>query len=1648
MEKKATLKYFKVSLLKTFLTILVLSASFGLSFGQTGKTPRPQSLQPARSQVSTHLKDRADVPAVNRSLSQTSGIPKKGYPFKSVARPAQTTPPSSNFGDATATFTGSLLAGDCTMPLRLFRDGIVSTCSNTRTFPGTAGGPSHFYDVYSVTNTTATASCITITLNTTDLVNANIMAASYLGTFDPNNLATNWMGDPGLSTGTPQAAPLVYSHNLAAGATAIVVVFSANASTTAAGTASNYTLAIDGLPSSCVAPSTPTISGTTTVCSGSSTTLSVGCGAALNSAASWKWYSGSCGGTAVGTGNSITVSPTATTTYYVRGEGGCLATPGACASVTVTVSAASTAAVLSQVTLPPVPTTVFNEGFEGTVPPAGWFVQNNSNPVGATGWTQGGPLGVFAPHAGAGFISANFNNVGTLGTISNWLVCPNTPATLRNGDVLKFWTRTTTGQFPDRLQVRLNSTNGGTNVGATATSVGDFTTLLLDINPTYTTTGYPTAWTEFTLTLSGLPAGGTPGRLAFRYFVENAGLLGTNSDFIGIDDVSYNSTIPGGPPVTCTGSTANLKVDITGGTGPFTVTITPTAPAGPPIVVSGYTSGANIPVTPAVTTTYALTSVLSSAGCAGANNSGTPTITVSPTPTPGLIIVDDPTGPLCAGNPKLLTVVTTGAPSPVGTLYTQGGAVGASPVSQNFETANDGFDNQAAEDFVVPANTTWNITQVSAGGMYFNGAGPSTTYNVFIYRNSASNIPGTLVANYNNLTYTGGASPVIAIPSTSLTAGTYWLSVQSNMTFTVGGEWAWGANGTTATGLPWQWQNPNGGFGTCPSWANGAATCIVGTDRNLIFTLTGTSVAAGGPPVGYTYSWSPAAGLSSTTSNPVAASPMTTTTYTVLATAPGGCQTTAQITITVNQLPAITTQPSNTAVCAGQTATFTAVGSGAGVLYQWQVSTDGGVTWTNVTNGAPYSGATTGTLTIAPATFAMNGFRYRLSASGTCPPSANSNGAILTVNALPVVTITPGPTTCGGVATINGTLLTASSPTGSNFIWSPATGLYTNASASTAYVAGTPTATVYAAPTTNTVYTVTATNGTTGCVGTGTVTVNYTPAVPVVNPAAATICLTTPRTYQQLQITSALSGSSVSTFSSGTVNLAIPDLTPTPTISTINAGLPTGSIVSKIVVTLNMSHTYPGDMIFNLKAPNGKILNLYKFNSGLATGAASGVPSWGWYNAQISSAGGAAFSTVAAAPFIYQTPPTVFKADMLNADVTAAGFPFNNPTGYTSDAIAWTDVYPSPIGAWTLAMADGGPGDLGTLASWSIEFTYSAPTPGIWSVAGSSPAAYTGLYADATGTPYTGTPSNIVFASPAATTNYQVTVANGTCTSQPRTVLITVNTPIAITTQPTDKVVCTNNSTSFTTVATGTAITHNWQVSTNNGNPGSWVNIANGGVYSGANTATLTITAPPVSMNGYLYRDSMSTTPCVPKISNNVKLTVNPLPIVTIAAVPYTRLMPGMSTTLTSNSTPAAATYQWVRDGAVVAGATGSTLAVDIDGLGTYYLNVTDVNGCSNRSNSVLISDSSSGKVFIYPNPSSGRFQVRYYSALNNTGLARGVNVYDDKGARIITQKFTINAPYARMDIDMRKYGAGTYWVEVVDLNGNRLAMGRVLILR
>lgn len=70
------------------------------------------------------------------------------------------------------------------------------------------------------------------------------------------------------------------------------------------------------------------------ICEGQSIKLNVK-GGTLSADGVWQWYEGNCGGKSVGQGVTVSISPSYSTTYYVRGEGVCNSTK--CVSVPVNV---------------------------------------------------------------------------------------------------------------------------------------------------------------------------------------------------------------------------------------------------------------------------------------------------------------------------------------------------------------------------------------------------------------------------------------------------------------------------------------------------------------------------------------------------------------------------------------------------------------------------------------------------------------------------------------------------------------------------------------------------------------------------------------------------------------------------------------------------------------------------------------------------------------------------------------------------------------------------------------------------------------------------------------------------------------------------------------------------------------------------------------------------------------------------------------------------------------------------------------------------------------------------------------------------------------------------------------------------------------
>lgn len=1334
-----------------------------------------------------------------------------------------------------------------------------------------------------------------------------------------------------------------------------------------------------------------------TVCSGSTATLSVVSGA-LNGAANWKWYTGSCGGTLVGTGASITVNPAATTTYYVRGEGGCASGPGLCGQVTVNVTSCTcitpgAATICSgqlqllSVTAPsPLPVqTVTSAPLALTIPSSG-----TSTPYPAT-------LTV----SGVGF--AKVKSVTINGISHTWpsdvdivLVSPSGVPVILMSDV---------GGSSSISGVNIKFQDGSPALPTSLITSGTYAPTNSGTPDNFPAPG-PGSLTQATPTLASFGTTNVNGTWSL-YVVDDLG--GDQGSISGTMSIEFEqlptATWSGGPLFTNAAGT----IPYVAGTQAFSVYAAPTT-----------------------TTTY--TANISSGPCAG-NNSVVVTVlprpTVSVTPTSGCAPLTltasgadaynwSPTSGLSAAsgatvtaNPAATTTYSvTGVSNNGCTSATAATAtVNAAATAATISTVPS-FTYQIQEGFEgATLPTSWTNTNMSnpVGPQNWFPGGPSGVF-------PAQSGAGFAAANWANTTTSGSGtisswliSPVVNMKNgdkisfwTRTTSGLFPDRLQLRLS-TAGASTNVGANETTvgdftalltdinpsltSTGYPTAWTRyevaisglsaPTSGrfafrYFVTDGGGAGANSDFIGVDSvnyytPVLFNCPNTvsniaiNITGGVGPFTVVYS----NGTTNTTINgyssgsPIQVSPATTTTYTIVSvTGANGCVatgvSTTGATVTVTQPGSIATQPANATIQCGGNATFTVAGSAnSGVVsYQWQVSTDAGATWANVTNGGVYSGATTNTLTLTnlPIT-PYNGYQYRVVLNFACttPAIVTSNAATLTVNPL-VAVVTPNPVTiCQGQIQ----KLTISN---------------------------------------------------------------------INSPAPAS-----------------------SSYSSGAVNIAVPDNN--------TAGISNAITVPPIVgvgnllgakVTVNMTHTWIGDVIIALKGPGGKWINV---DWNLSGGGFQGTT--GFVNTVFSSDVSLPLVGTGTAPYTgtYRFDAANTTLSPYPAPTTIGGTPAAGATALArvSDFLAGNTA----VGQWTLYVYDAYSGDVGTLQNWSLELTYmqGAPSTGVW-----GPATALGtIFTDASGTtPYVAnTPLNAVYVKPNATTTYTVVVTTPTpCTSSTTSIPVTVHTALTGSAAVANKVVCVGKDTKFfmSTTPGGMAagVYYQWQVLTSA--TGTWANVANSGVYSGATTDTLRITAATTSMNGYQYRVIVSNACNTAGITSAAgTLTVdNPSAVISSTG---TSVFPGQTVTLTASTTSGTgSSYQWYYAGVPISGATASTYVVDVDHAGDYTVVVTNSNGCvTSLSSSFTVGYTESTNLWIYPSPNTGVFQVRYYNQSTNT--PRFVNIYDNKGSRVWVSKYTIGIGYTRMDVDLRKFGKGTYTVELTDRNGDRIKVGRVLVL-
>ncbi len=802
-------------------------------------------------------------------------------------------------------------------------------------------------------------------------------------------------------------------------------------------------------------PTVTTSASSTTICNGSSTTITA------SGATTYSWMPGSL------TGTSVVVSPAVTTTYTVTGTtAGCsgtttqLITVNPTPTVTATASApsicvgnstnlsgsgASTYAWMpgslsgTTVSVSPVVTTTYTvtgTAVNGCISTQTVLVTVTPGPT------------VTTSASSSTICDGNSTTITASGaTTYAWM-----PGSLTGTSVVVSPTTTTT------------YTVTGTTAGCTGTA-----TQLITVNPTPTVTVSASSSTicngnTTTLTASGATTySWMPGSLTGTSVVVSPAVttsytvtgttVGCSNTATQVITVNPTPTVTAtaSSPTICSGSSTNLTAS-----GASTYTWMP-----------GSLSGTTVAVSPTTTTTYTVTGTAAN-GCISTQNV---TVTVNASPT---VTASASTTSICTGGSTTLTgsgastylwmpgsltgssVVVTPA---VTTTYTVTGTaangctdvqtititVGAQPTVTSSASSSSICAGSSTTLTAAGATTfTWMPGSLSGTSVIVTPAA-TTTYTV-----TGSNGPGC--SNTSTLTVTVNALPTVTTSASSTTvcsgspttltgagASTYlWMpgsltgtSVVVNptvtTTYTVTGTSAAGCTNTatrtiTVNALPTLTVTPV------------APSICLGGSVNLVASVTG----------GCTYSWSPTVGLSAPTSSTTAASPTITTTYVMTKTrTTTGCSNTASVVVTVNPSPTVTATASSTSICTGNTVTITSSGAST---YVW--------------NPGPMTGPSVSVSPNVTTTYTVIG-----TGSNGC---TSSQTITITVGAQPTVTASSSSSAiCNG----NSVTLTGSGTTTYN--WMPGSLSGTSVSVS---------------PTVNTTYTVTGSNGP-GCSNTATVSV-------------------------------------------------------------------------------------------------------------------------------------------------------------------------------------------------------------------------------------------------------------------------------------------------------------------------------------------------------------------------------------------------------------------------------------------------------------------------------------------------------------------------------------------------------------------------------
>ncbi len=687
--------------------------------------------------------------------------------------------------------------------------------------------------------------------------------------------------------------------------------------------------------------SNPTVTASasnTLICLGGSSTLSaIGAG-------SYTWNPGNL------SGSSVTVSPLATTVYTVTGGTGiCSDTK----TISITVNNGPTVTVVSS------PTSICStSGSSATLTASGALSYT---------WNPGAVVAsslVITPTVTSTFSVGGTNGLGCVSTTTlSYSVTPTPTINVSSSSTAICAGNAVTLSATGAASYTWNpgALSGGTVTAAPATNTtytvtgsnGNCTStatiaIIVNSNPTITAGSSPTlicSGSSSTLTAAGA--------LTFTW---NPGALNGSSVSVS-PGATTNYTVTGTNASGCTATAvANVSVNITPTLNPIA---TPTA-----ICIGGtstlssagatsYTwnpgnlSGASVTVAPLATTNY--TVIGSTSGCFD-----TKTVSVIVNPLPVISGASSPTA-ICAGSTATLTgsggSTYTWTPGPL-----TGVNVTVSPAANTTYTVvgtnSLGCSNFGTVSLIVNANPT--ITAVTNPTSICSGSGASATLTAggalsytwnpgallgspVIVNPTATTVYTVTGTNASGCVSTKTVSILITpSPTITISGNPAPLCRGSSSTLTANGaaSYTWLPGGSTATNIV---VSPTattvytviGVSGNCSSTKT--FTLVVLPRPNINITTLPPVICNGGSALllafgATSYTWNPGSAVGNT----IIVSPSVTTSYTVTGSNLAGCTNTAVTTVSVNPNPTITTVPSSTLVCSGNSVTLVSSG---GVTY-------------------------------------------------------------------------------------------------------------------------------------------------------------------------------------------------------------------------------------------------------------------------------------------------------------------------------------------------------------------------------------------------------------------------------------------------------------------------------------------------------------------------------------------------------------------------------------------------------------------------------------------------------------------------------------------------------------------------------------------